>query len=411
MSATPIDIAFPASTLRQLAAAPHRLLFFVGATNVLLAMLWWALWLIDARWRSFGLEQPAIYAGWLHATVMQYQVLPAFMFGFLLTVFPRWMNQPALTRWHYVPVGLGLLGGQVLTLLGALGMEPLLHAGAVLTLIGWGIGLFILGQLVWRDAARTWHAVSCHMALCFGWMGFFLYAAYLHTADASAMFASIKLGSAGFLLPIFFTVCHRMIPFFTGCVTPDYRVVRPMWTLVAFWLSMLLHLWFEMAHGYAWMWVADLPLAAVCAWMLWQWHPRKPMPPLLRVLFVGFAWLPIALTLYAAQSAWFALTGEFVLGRAPSHALFIGCFGSLLVAMVTRVTQGHSGRPLLLGAVGGVTFALLQLVALLRIAAEFAVDSLAWQAVAAAAWVCAFLPWSMRSAWIYLTPRRDGHAG
>jgi glutamate N-acetyltransferase/amino-acid N-acetyltransferase len=34
----------------MLAAAPHRLLFFVGASNVLLAMTWWALWLVDARW-------------------------------------------------------------------------------------------------------------------------------------------------------------------------------------------------------------------------------------------------------------------------------------------------------------------------------------------------------------------------
>ena len=33
-----------------LADAPHRLMFFVGAGNVLLAMAWWALWLVDARW-------------------------------------------------------------------------------------------------------------------------------------------------------------------------------------------------------------------------------------------------------------------------------------------------------------------------------------------------------------------------
>lgn len=36
--------------------------------------------------------------------------------------------------------------------------------------------------------------------------------------------------------------------------------------------------------------------------------------------------------LYAFQSAWYAVTGEFVLGRSPAHALFIGYFGSLLVA-------------------------------------------------------------------------------
>ena len=93
--------------VRLLAAAPHRFMFFVGATNVLMAMLWWTIWLLDARFQWFGLAQPAIPAGWMHAIVMQYQVLTPFIFGFLLTVFPRWMNLPALSRWHYVPVGLG----------------------------------------------------------------------------------------------------------------------------------------------------------------------------------------------------------------------------------------------------------------------------------------------------------------
>jgi uncharacterized protein involved in response to NO len=412
MSVNALTFSLPGPALRLLAAAPHRLLFFVGATNVLLAMVWWALWLIDMRWQVLGLPQPSIPAGWLHATVMQYQVLPAFMFGFLLTVFPRWMNQPALTRWHYVPVGIGLLGGQVLTLVGALGFTSLLHVGAILTLIGWGMGLCILGQLVWRDAARTWHAVSCHMALCFGWIGFFLYATYLHTFDASAMFASIKLGSIGLLLPIFFTVCHRMIPFFTSCVYRDYRIVRPMWTLTLFWMLALAHLFLEMSHGYAWLWVVDVPMALLGLALLWMWWPRqRAMPNLLRVLFIGFAWLPIAFALFAAQSLWYAISSEFLLGRAPSHALFIGCFGSLLVAMVTRVTQGHAGRPLQLGGVAGLAFALIQLLAVTRIVAEVVPESLAWQAVTAVGWCIAFMPWVIKSAWIYLTPRRDGQSG
>lgn len=417
MSASPAAIALPVPALRMLAAAPHRLLFFVGATNVLLAMAWWTLWLIDMRWglfglRQSGLRQPSVPAGWLHAIVMQYQVLPAFMFGFLITVFPRWMNQPALSRRHYVPVGVGLLGGQLLTLIGALGATPFLHAGAILTLTGWAIGLFILGSVIWRDGARTWHAVSCHIALCLGWMGFFLYATFLHSFDANAMFASIKLGGIGLLLPIFFTVCHRMIPFFTSCVYREYSIVRPMWTLALFWLLVLAHLWFEMSHGYTRLWIADLPMATLAAALLWRWMPReRPMPALLRVLFLGFAWLPIAFVLYAIQSIWFAATGEFVLGRAPAHALFIGCFGSLLVAMVTRVTQGHSGRPLVLGSVAAFAFGSIQLVAVLRVVAEIASDSHVWQAVAAIGWIAAFLPWVTRSLWIYVTPRRDGSPG
>ena len=40
-----------------LAQAPHRVMFFVGASNVLLAMAWWAMWLLDMRWQLFGLRQ------------------------------------------------------------------------------------------------------------------------------------------------------------------------------------------------------------------------------------------------------------------------------------------------------------------------------------------------------------------
>ena len=135
------------------------------------------------------------------------------------------------------------------------------------------------------------------------------------------------------------------------------------------------------------------------------------MPPLLRVLFIGFAWLPLALALYALQSLWFAIDGNFILGRAPIHALSIGYFGSLLVAMVTRVSHGHSGRPLQLGRVGLWAFACVQIVATTRVIAELVSDPLDWQIAAGIGWLLAFAPWAIRALWIYLTPRIDGQPG
>ena len=79
--------------------------------------------------------------------------------------------------------------------------------------------------------------------------------------------------------------------------------------------------------------------------------------------------------------------------------------------MVTRVTQGHAGRPLQLGRVAGVAFALMQIVAIVRIFAEFSADPMRWQVLAAAGWLLAFAPWVIRSGWIYLTPRVDGKPG
>ena len=97
--------------------------------------------------------------------------------------------------------------------------------------------------------------------------------------------------------------------------------------------------------------------------------------------------------------------------RAPAHALFIGFFGSVLVAMVTRVTQGHSGRALVMPAAAWFAFAAIQLVALLRVFAEVMPDGLAWQAVAALGWLLAFAPWVLRIGRIYLSPRTDGKPG
>ena len=42
---------------------------------------------------------------------------------------------------------------------------------------------------------------------------------------------------------------------------------------------------------------------------------------------------------------------------------------------------------------------------------EIVPDPFAWHALAAVAWIVAFLPWVLRSTWIYLTPRADGREG
>lgn len=396
---------------RLLAQAPHRLMFFIGASNLLLAMAWWAMWLADARWRLFGLRQPQPYAGWLHAFVMQYQMLPSFIFGFLLTVFPRWMGLPDIDRWRYLPVGLGLVGGQLATLAGSFGFGPGVVVGYWMTLAGWLAGVVTLGPLLTREHGTTWHARACFFGLGMGLLGLLAWGGLLLGGDARLAFASIKLGTFGLLLPVYFSVAHRMFPFFAGNVVPGYVAWRPLWLLGAVIALCLAHLGLELLHAYAWLWLADLPLLAVLLVALWKWWPRGPAPGLLLVLFLGLAWLPLAIGLYAFQSIAYPLTGEFLLGRAPAHALFIGFFGSVLVAMVTRVTQGHSGRALMMPAAAWFAFAAIQLVALLRVFAEVVTDGLAWQAAAAIGWLIAFAPWVLRIGRIYLSPRKDGKPG
>ena len=396
---------------RLLAQAPHRLMFFIGAGNLLLARAWWAMWLADARWQLFGLRQPVPYAGWLHAFVMQYQVLPSFIFGFLLTVFPRWMGLPDLERWRYLPVGLGIFGGQLATLAGLFGFEPGIVVGYWMTLAGWLACMATLAPLLKRERGTTWHARACFLGLLLGLAGLLAWGGFLLGADARLAFASIKLGTFGLLLPVYFSVAHRMFPFFAGNVVPGYVAWRPLWLLCAVLALCVAHLALELLHAYTWLWLADLPLLALLSLALWRWWPRGKVPGLLLVLFLGLAWLPLAIGLYAFQSLAYSLTGEFLLGRAPAHALFIGFFGSVLVAMVTRVTQGHSGRALMMPAAAWFAFVAIQLVATLRVFAEVLPDGMAWQAAAALGWLLAFAPWVARIGRIYLSPRKDGKPG
>ena len=411
-----IDVLPPAPRRLQaspawLAHAPHRLMFFIGAANVLLAMLWWTLWLLSVRFGLWTLPALAIPPGWLHAFVMQYLVLPSFVFGFLLTVVPRWMGLPDLQRWHYLPVGAGLMGGQLAILLGAAGWDAGLTVGLWMALAGWSAALAILGRLLVDEKGATWHARSCFAALVLGWLGMVMFIAFVLGAPAGWAFAGIRLGGMGMLLPVYLTVAHRMFPFFAANAVPGYRAWRPLWWLAAMWALSLAHLALELVHGHAWLWLVDVPLLVLSGLAVVRWWPRARMPGLLAVLFVGTLWLPVTFALYAAQSLGYWLTGEFMLGRAPMHALFIGFFGSLLVAMVTRVTQGHSGRPLQMYGIAWFAFAAIQVVATLRVLAEVLPDPGLWQALAAVGWLLALSPWVAHIGRIYLSPRRDGRPG
>jgi uncharacterized protein involved in response to NO len=387
-------------------------MFFAGATNILLAMAWWAASLTSTRWPElFVMKYPPVYAGWLHAFVMQYQMLPSFFFGFLLTTFPKWTKQPDVGKAQYVPVGLALVGGQVATLAGALGSHTAIVVGVIATAIGWTVALLALVRMAAREEGTTWHARSCLAAIAIGYVGVIAFLAFLLGASPTWATVAIKLGTFGFTLMVFFTVAHRMFPFFAGNTVEKYVPWRPMWLLAAVWIAVVVRLAVALTDSYAWLWIPDGALLGLSSFAAWRWWPRGHKPGLLIVLFLGLMWFPIAMLLYVIDDAAHALNGLSVLGRAPAHALFIGFFGSVLVAMVTRVTQGHSGRPLVMPAVAWFAFGAIQLVALVRIAGELTHDPFAWFAIAALAWLVAFGPWVVRLARIYLAPRADSKPG
>jgi len=133
------------------------------------------------------------------------------------------------------------------------------------------------------------------------------------------------------------------------------------------------------------------------------------------VLHVGFAWLGIAMLLFAVQSLALFVSGgtAFIWGLAPLHALTVGCFATLLIGMGTRVTLGHSGLPIKVDTLVKLMFVGMQLAALLRVLADMLpVQAMHWLHLSAAAvWLACFVSWTSRYLPFYLRPRADGKAG
>lgn len=394
-----------------LLAAPHRAMFFVGAVALLANMIWWT-WSLVAAWRGLPFARQAMPSAWAHGFLMQYATLAPFVLGFLLTVFPRWLSLQEVPRRVYATVFVLMFGGGALVLAAQSGVPAVLPIGTGAMLAGWLVALFTLGRRLKQHRGHDAWAISAISAMALGALGLVLAFSFSLGAPATLMQAAIAIATFGLLVPVYVTVAHRMVPFFSSNVVAGYRVVRPTWSLIAMWVLSLAHLACDLFGMDQWRWLADAPMTALLLWQWLAWQPWKARRPgLLAVLYIALAWLPLSFALFTADSLTLMLHGNSGWARAPLHALTIGFFSSMLVAMVTRVTHGHSGRPLAMGAVPWFAFIGMQVTAIVRVTADAAAQPWPLYVAAAALWLLALAPWVVRSAWIYLTPRRDGKPG
>lgn len=99
--------------------------------------------------------------------------------------------------------------------------------------------------------------------------------------------------------------------------------------------------------------------------LLWQsggvW-PRLAVTPLLWSLHLAYTWLGMACIGMALWNA-----GLPINFSQAVHMLAIGSMSGLILAMIARVSLGHTGRPLKPAAAMSVAFVLINLAALLRI--------------------------------------------
>jgi uncharacterized protein involved in response to NO len=129
--------------------------------------------------------------------------------------------------------------------------------------------------------------------------------------------------------------------------------------------------------------------------------------PLLWILHLGYAWIPASLGLKACDSLGLAWGGGWL------HALTVGAFATMILAVSSRAALGHTGRPLVAARRTVAAFALVSLAALVRtvldsLPSEFYATALCASGLA---WIAAFLLWL----WVYLPilarARADGAPG
>jgi uncharacterized protein involved in response to NO len=395
-------------------AAPHRAMFLGGTAQGVLSMLWWA---FDLGARHAGLWPAMSWAlppSWLHALAMIYGFFPFFFFGFLMTAAPRWQDAPPVAASVYVPCFLLLTAGW-------LGVDAslfwpgfqLLQAGLSLVLAGWLVACLALWRIARHPHPDRRHPRVVAVALSLGATGVAAYLAYASGGPAWLLQWAFAAGIWGCLLPVFTTVAHRMLPFFSSTVIPSYRVRRPFWALWLLLAAYAAHVAQSLAGRLQWLWLADLPAAATALALTVVWQLRQSFASrILAVLHIGFAWLGIALLLHGVQSL-ALLSGRAMWGLAPLHALTVGFFVSMLIGMVSRVTLGHSGRAVAAEAMMWFAFWGIQVAALLRIAAELLPYpgplNLMW--LSALVWLASFGAWTVRYAPAYWQARVDGRPG
>jgi len=140
--------------------------------------------------------------------------------------------------------------------------------------------------------------------------------------------------------------------------------------------------------------------ARLCLWKPW----RTLATPLVWILHAAYAWIVIHLMLrhFAAM--------HWVSASSATHALTVGAIAGLTMGMMSRVSLGHTGRPLKVTRVETAAFFLVQAAALVRVFGEIALP--VWYMlsieVSAVLWAAAFGLFAIRY-WPVLTrPRLDG---
>jgi uncharacterized protein involved in response to NO len=344
-----------------------------------------------------------------HAHEMLFGFAGAAIAGFLLTSVPVWTGRPAVAGRRLAGIALLWLAGRFAVFFAAALPSPWIAATldpAFFAAIALAIGV----PLVASGSRRNYGFPLLLLLLALANGFTHLWAMGVWGSGAATGF---RLG-VGVVIVLIATLGGRLVPLFTGAALKRAGVAASISSSKrADAAAVPLLCGFVLADT---VW-PDTPLsgvvaalaAATLAWRAKGWELRRALgDPLLWSMHLAYLWLPLGLAAHAAAA--------FDLGIARNvavHALTVGAVGGMILAIMTRVALGHTGRPFVAPNGVAAAYALVHLAALARTAGlALAPEAASGLFLASGGlWVLAFAIFLAVYTPILIAPRVDGRPG
>lgn len=321
--------------MRNLFSQGYRPFFLLAAIDTWASML---LWLYLLSGRSVPIQ------GWppqsLHAHEMMYGTVVAVIAGFLLTAVPNWTSTARVSGPPLVVLVLLYLAGRVALVLSG-SLDPVWVAAidvAFLPVLAVFVGWPILQTRNWRNLPVV--AVLLGLALA---------NAAIHSGVLESRYVLLRAGtyaSVYLVVVLMLIISGRIVPAFTRnalrrngveAEVLNRAILGPVSIGVAC-LALAVDLTLPRS-------IVGAVLALVAAPLLllrqsgWQFGKILGQP-MLWVLHVGHAWLAVGFGCLGLSRVF-----DIGIGAAALHAFTAGAMGTLILAMMPRVSLGHQGRP------------------------------------------------------------------
>ncbi len=337
-----INIAKPQKSPHPVLNLGFRLFFLGAALFAVITMGVWHL-LLTGRVQFLAALNPIFWHG--HEMLFGYGC--AVIAGFLLTAVKAWTGVPMPVGWRLLGIFMPWLIARVLWFgAGVMGADTGLVAAWLFDVLFWTVTTFVVTRAVWLARQKRQAGIIAKlMLLLVCQLGFGVGMISHHQA-----WMSVSLYIALFVIVgVVLTIGRRVLPFFIekgvmvdrdGKPTGEQlslpnAVWRDRLSLISF-VGVALGVMLSQPLLLA---VSALVCAGVNAWRLIGWHHRGIwQKPLLWSLYLSFWGLVVSLMLLA----WLPWTTYSL--SLGVHALALTAIGMTTVAMMARVSLGHTGR-------------------------------------------------------------------